>query len=104
MAGRQNYRYLSEIHAPTDKDNEEEEDEEKAQLYKEPMRRNLLDVFDKTEVPEIIDTHMNVYLRIRPFSDQEMEANESQVTSNYFILYTWRCSCGDSMNFPLGFI
>ena len=77
----ENRGYFSEI-MNMGGDNEmetEEDDNEKMTLYKEPMRRNLLDVFDKVPV-EVADERMSVFLRVRPFSSQELESGENQVT------------------------
>ncbi|KAK7497988.1 hypothetical protein BaRGS_00010859, partial [Batillaria attramentaria] len=67
------------MNAATEMDTDEEE-EEKSRMFKEPMRRNLLDVFDKSVAPppEVTDERMSVFLRIRPFSEQELEADENQ--------------------------
>jgi hypothetical protein len=71
-------RYFSEIMSTAaDQQPTEEDDDEKSQIYKEPMRRNLLDVFEKAV--EINDERMNVFLRIRPFSPLELENSENQV-------------------------
>ncbi|XP_076451814.1 uncharacterized protein LOC143287590 [Babylonia areolata] len=84
-------RYFSEI-MNMGNDNEmdtEEDDEEKTRIYKEPMRRNLLDVFDKAMPIEITDERMSVFLRVRPFSTRELDSEENQgcveVQNNYMV-------------------
>ena len=57
----------------------EEDEEEKSRIYKEPMRRNLLDVFDKAIPVETSDERMSVFLRVRPFAPHEVNSEENQV-------------------------
>lgn len=56
------------------------ENEEKALTHEKSMRRNLMDVFDKSELPtaQLTDERMSIYLRIRPFSTEEQEKGENQ--------------------------
>ncbi|KAK7093265.1 hypothetical protein V1264_007051 [Littorina saxatilis] len=73
-------RYFSEImNTNTIPMETEEDDEEKARIYKDPMKRNLLDDFDKTMPLDVVsDERMSVFLRVRPFSGQEAEGDENQ--------------------------
>lgn len=83
----ENRRYFSEImNTAGDNMETEEDDEEKSRIYKEPMRRNLLDVFDKTIPVEVHDERMSVFLRVRPFAGQEADSEENQVKLSVILI------------------
>lgn len=87
MADRRPFSEIMNINTVMEMD--AEDDEEKANMFHEPMRRNLLDVFDKT-LPPVADERMCVYLRVRPFSPKEIEEGEDQVCafiSQFITLY-----------------
>ena len=57
------------------------QDEEPVLLSQAPLKRKLLDEFDlnRPSIDPPPDQHMKVYLRIRPFSAEEVNRNEKQV-------------------------
>ena len=60
-------------------DSDSQEDE--PLLSQAPLKRKLLDEFDinRPSLDPPPDQHMKVYLRIRPFSSDEINKNEKQV-------------------------
>ena len=59
----------------------ESADDEPMVLSQAPLKRKLLDEFDinRPSIDPPPDKHMKVYLRIRPFSAEEINRNEKQV-------------------------
>ena len=86
MAGRHNnpritVDILSNKAASAMEEDTDSQDEEPVLLSQAPLKRKLLDEFDlnRPSIDPPPDQHMKVYLRIRPFSAEEVNRNEKQV-------------------------
>ncbi|KAL4221164.1 hypothetical protein ACF0H5_019423 [Mactra antiquata] len=79
MAFRQNQRITADIVQMPMEISEEEDDDKSLQPISQ-LKRNLLGDFSRPSIlePHVQHEHMKVYLRIRPFSDSELQKHENQ--------------------------
>ena len=60
--------------------------------FKDPTQRNLLDDFETPLKAVKNKHHMNVYLRVRPFTQHELETSENKVGfSSLLASLNWFC-------------
>ena len=62
-------------------DSDSQEDEPPS-ISQAPLKRKLVDEFVRPSLDPLRDQHMKVYLRIRPFSAEEINKSEKQVWGN----------------------
>lgn len=82
MSGRNNQRITVDILGHQDDvemEDSDSMDDESQVVSQAPLKRKLVDEFVRPSLDPPPQQHMKVYLRIRPFSTDELDRKENQV-------------------------